>query len=65
VREMRIETGPYKPPGERWTGIFIRGDEAQWYASIFSHLAEREEHPLRKAVYEEQVAFFRSCLEKE
>lgn len=65
VRKMRVETGPYKPPGERWTGIFIRGDDAQWYANIFATLAKYEENPLRKENWEREAKFFASCWEEE
>ena len=60
---MRIETGPYKPPGD-WTGIFIRGDEATgFYSIMFKFLAERETDPRLKAEFEHQIKLFQSCRE--
>jgi hypothetical protein len=36
-QESRVETGPTKF-GEDWTGIFIRGDHAAWYAMILREI---------------------------
>lgn len=35
-QEPRIETGPLCFDGD-WTGIFIRGDNALWYAMEIDH----------------------------
>lgn len=35
----RIETGPTKPLGD-WTGVFIRGDNANYYAMLLDQILE-------------------------
>jgi len=31
-RQGRLETGPFRPSPDDWTGVFIRGDNARHYA---------------------------------
>lgn len=37
--ETRVETGPVRF-GNDWAGIFIRGDEAHYFAFMLSHILE-------------------------
>lgn len=41
----RVETGPVKF-GDDWTGLFIRGDNAMYYALCIRSLIEQVEKPL-------------------
>lgn len=36
----RIESGPVKPVGD-WTGVFIRGDNANYYALLLDQILEQ------------------------
>jgi hypothetical protein len=40
----RIETGPYNPPGNNWTGYFMRGDEALALAGLLRAMARSLDH---------------------
>jgi hypothetical protein len=38
-QDKRVETGPIQF-GEDWPGVFIRGDNAGWYARLLGHLLD-------------------------
>lgn len=62
----RLETGPYRPAPDDWTGVFIRGDEAAWYASMLRTAmnSERDENPIADAAMSGLVAILESCDER-
>lgn len=48
---MRPETGPMKF-GDDWTGVFIRGDNAGYYAMLLREALPQIEHPISRGMLE-------------
>lgn len=43
TQEKRVETGPIQF-GDDWPGVFIRGDNAGWYAFMLKRLIQSEDY---------------------
>lgn len=59
---MRAETGVIKF-GDDWSGVFIRGDHALYYATILEKIPETELNPLELMTLKSLRELFLSCAE--
>lgn len=58
-QEPRVETGPVTF-GDDWPGVFIRGDNAMYYASVLKQELHIK-HPIYKAVIYGLISDLESC----
>lgn len=61
--KKRLETGPFKPDPDDWTGIFIRGDNAMGYAIALRMLLDGSDGPLTRGQVEDLIGLLESCRE--
>ena len=59
--EGRPETGPMQF-GDDWPGVFIRGDNAGWYAMLLSDLLENKSSPTSQACLKGLVRILQGCI---
>lgn len=60
-QEPRIETGPIQF-GDDWPGLFIRGDNAFYFAMSIQALVEDPNDPLAKRVALGLISELKSCI---
>lgn len=60
----RLETGPHRPSEDDWMGVFIRGDNALYYAQMLRLHLDGQGGDLVRATLEGLVELLRSCRER-
>lgn len=61
--DERVETGPTRF-GDDWAGIFIRGDNAFYYAYCLSGLLSGEADVFQRAAVEDLLKLLQGCNER-
>jgi hypothetical protein len=59
--DKRVETGPTQI-GDDWPGVFIRGDNAAYYAMNLHNLLNGNEDPFTRAVLNGLLSDLKGCI---